>query len=101
MSDAHLHDFHFKKHVKAYVSVFGALMVLTVVTVAASYFRFVIPLAIMVALMIAIVKGSLVASFFMHLMDEKKIIYWVLLLTVVFFVVLMFLPLLTYLDRVR
>ena len=101
MSDVHPHDFHFKKHVRVYINVFVALMVLTLVTVGASYFRFVIPLAITVALIIAVVKGSLVASYFMHLIDEKKIIYWVLLLTAVFFVVLMFLPLLTYLDRVR
>ena len=101
MSEVHPHDFHFKEHVRAYINVFLALMVLTVTTVAASYFHFVIPLAIMVALAIAIVKGSLVASFFMHLIGEKKIIYWVLLLTGVFFVALMFLPLLNYLDRVR
>ena len=38
-------------------------------------------------------KGSLVASVFMHLSHERKIIYASLLLTVAFFVVLMFVPL--------
>ena len=37
----------------------------------------------------------MVASVFMHLSHEKKWIYGALLLTVVFFVVLLFLPLLT------
>ena len=84
-----------------YIKVFLALMVLTVITVTASYFHFVIPLAIAVALIVAIVKGSLVASFFMHLIGERKIIYWTLILTVVFFAALMILPVLTYLDRVQ
>lgn len=101
MSDAHGEDFHFKQHVRTYINVFVALMVLTVTTVTASYFHFVIPLAITLALIIAIVKGSLVASFFMHLVGEKKLVFWVLLLTVVFFVALMALPVLNYLDRVR
>ena len=54
-----------------------------------------IALAILVALIIASFKGSLVAAFFMHLSHERKVIYWVLLLTVVFFLALMFIPSLT------
>ena len=53
------------------------------------------PVAITVALIIATMKGSMVASVFMHLSHEKKWIYGSLLLTVVFFIVLLFLPLLT------
>ena len=45
-------------------------------------------------MVIASIKGSLVACYFMHLISEKKIIYWVLALTVVFFVVLMLVPVL-------
>ena len=89
-----------KKHVKVYITVFAALMVLTVVTVGVSYLRLAIPLAITVALIIATIKGSLVASYFMHLVSEKSPIYWALMLTAVFFVVLMFLPLLTMLDGI-
>ena len=72
-----------RKHVKLYIGVFVALMILTVLTVAVSYLQFVVPLAITVALIIAVTKGSLVASFFMHLISEKRPIYWVLLFTVV------------------
>ena len=48
--------------------------------------------AIALALTIAIVKGSLVACYFMHLISEKKVVYYVLILTVLFFIVLMLAP---------
>ena len=38
--------------------------------------------------------------YFMHLLHERKVIYWVLMLTVIFFIFLMFVPLLTISDRV-
>jgi cytochrome c oxidase subunit 4 len=94
---SHSHD-DVKSHVKTYMMVFGALMFLTIVTVAVSYVHLAVPLAITVALIIAIVKGSLVASVFMHLSNEKKLIYSSLLLTVVFFVVLLAVPILTTSD---
>jgi cytochrome c oxidase subunit 4 len=89
-----------KKHVKIYINVFLALMVLTVVTVAVSYVHLAVPLAVLVALVIAMVKGSLVASYFMHLIGERRIIYAALALTVVFFVLVMFLPLLSQADHI-
>ena len=75
-----------KKHVRVYVMVFGALAVLTVVTVAVSYLDMAIGPALIVALIIALIKGGLVASYFMHLISEKKVIAWVLIVTVVFLV---------------
>jgi len=83
------------RHVKVYISVFVALMVLTIVTVAISRFHLPVPIAVTIALIVATIKGSLVASYFMHLISEKKLILWVLLLTVVFFVALLFLPVIT------
>ena len=88
------------KHVAAYRKVGGALLVLTVVTVVASYMPTAVPLAIVIALAIATTKGSLVASVFMHLVGERKAIYWALALTVVFWVFLMSLPLLGQLDSI-
>jgi cytochrome c oxidase subunit IV len=84
------------KHVKVYITVFVALMVLTIVTVAISRLHLSVPLAVTVALFVAIVKGSLVAGYFMHLLSEKKLIIAVLALTVAFFVVLLALPVLTH-----
>src|SRR5215213_10627574 len=86
------------KHVKVYITVFVALMVLTVVTVAISRFHLPVPIAITVALLVALVKGSLVACYFMHLISEKKLIYAVLALTAAFFIVLLALPILTVHD---
>jgi cytochrome c oxidase subunit 4 len=81
-----------KRHVRTYWRVFGALAVLTVVTVAVSYLHLATALAILVAVAIATVKASLVAAFFMHLSHEKRIILWVLVLTFVFFLVLLIYP---------
>ena len=50
------------------------------------------------ALIIAAMKGSMVASVFMHLSHERKWIYGCLLLTIAFFLVLIFIPLFTNLD---
>jgi caa(3)-type oxidase subunit IV len=76
-------------------------MALTIVTVAISYLQLNVAAAIIVAMFIATVKGSLVASYFMHLISEKKLIYFTLLLTLVFFVALMALPLLSLHDTIR
>ncbi len=81
-----------KKQVALYVRVFLTLMVLTVITVAVSYLKMPILVAVAVALFIACIKGSLVAAFFMHLSTEKKIILSVLALTVIFFFVLLSFP---------
>lgn len=73
------------KHVRTYVLVFVGLLVLTLVTVAISYLELPLGPAVALALFVAIVKGSLVACFFMHLIDERKLVYWVLGFTVFFF----------------
>ena len=84
------------RHVRIYITVFVALMALTIVTVAVSRFHLPVPIAVSVALLVAIIKGSLVACYFMHLISEKKLIYAVLVLTVVFFVALLALPAITH-----
>ena len=87
-----------RAHVKVYMMVFGALAVLTVVTVVARYLDVPIHMAIALALLIASVKASLVALFFMHLKGEVRAIFWTLLLTAVFFIALITIPLSWYLD---
>ena len=81
-----------KKETRTYLMVFVALAALTVITVGVSYLHLSAGPAILLALAIASIKGSLVACFFMHLISERKLVYSVLLLTVVFFAVLMVLP---------
>jgi cytochrome c oxidase subunit 4 len=92
------HAVDIDKHVRIYITVFVALMVLTIVTVAVSRFHLPVPIAVTVALLVAIIKGSLVACYFMHLISEKKLIYAVLALTAVFFVALLALPVVTVHD---
>src|SRR5512134_1742651 len=84
------------RHVRIYITVFVALMGLTIITVAISYLHLPVPIAVAVALLVATVKGSLVACYFMHLISEKKLIYAVLALTVVFFAALLALPAVTH-----
>ena len=84
------------RHVRVYITVFVALMVLTIITVAVSYLDLPVPIAVTVALLVAIIKGSLVACYFMHLISEKKLIYAVLVLTAVFFAALLALPAVTH-----
>jgi cytochrome c oxidase subunit 4 len=88
-----------KKHVRVYVTVFIALMLLTAVTVGISTFHVETHLAIILALCIATIKASLVAAYFMHLISEKKLIYAALVLTAVFFCVLMAAPVSHFVDR--
>jgi cytochrome c oxidase subunit IV len=86
------------RHVKVYITVFVALMVLTIITVAISRFHLPVAYAVTIALLVATIKGSLVACYFMHLISEKKLIIAVLALTAVFFVVLLTLPVVTVHD---
>ena len=91
-------DEDIKHHIKVYIGVFTALMVATVITVSVSYMRLAILFAVTVAIIVATVKGSLVAAYFMHLKSEKPAIFWLLMLTASFWVLLMFMPVLMHLD---
>jgi cytochrome c oxidase subunit IV len=91
MSSGHAHDV--KAEVRRYLLVFAALVVGTIVTVLASYIDIGHGGNIILALAIALVKGFLVAGFFMHLISERTMIYTILVATVFFFAGLMYLTL--------
>src|SRR5258706_7616584 len=86
------HAVDIDRHVRIYITVFVALMVLTIVTVAVSRFHLPVHIAVTVAMLVATIKGGLVACYFMHLISEKKLIYAVLALTAAFFIALLALP---------
>jgi len=87
------------KHVKAYLAVFAALAILTIVTVLVAQIDFPGAGNVIVALLIAAFKSSLVAAIFMHLKWERAPWIWIsLVFCVVFFAVLMALPVLTTND---
>ena len=90
---------HIEEHIRVYLTVFGALGALTLLTVAASYMDVSTTETIFLALTIATVKASLVAGYFMHLITEKQTIIWILCLTFVFFLVCMFIPMISSIDH--
>ena len=61
-------------------------------TVAASYLEVATTLGIFIALVIATVKGGLVACFFMHLRTEKALIFFCLLMMLLCFLGLILIP---------
>ena len=85
-------------YIANYRKVFIYLLIGTTLTVWASYMEFnvqnSIAGAVFVGLTIAMIKGYLVAANFMHLNSERKLIYWILLLTVFFLALLLFIPVL-------
>ena len=87
-------------HIKVYRNVFIGLLIFTGLTALASYYDFggIVWLSIGVGLAIAFFKGYLVAANFMHLNNEKSLIYMILSMTVVFFLVLFFMPILWHND---
>jgi len=86
-------------HIKIYRNVFIGLLIFTGLTVGASYIDFnLIWIGVTVGLAIAFVKGYLVAANFMHLNNERNLIYIILGMTVIFFIVLFFMPTLWHSD---
>ena len=72
--------------IRIYLVVWGALIVLTAVTVAVSYVHLGL-MNVVVALLVASVKAWLVALFFMHLRYESRLV-WGFALTPIFFLLL-------------
>jgi cytochrome c oxidase subunit 4 len=68
-------------NVRGYLSVFAALLILTVVTVAVASLELTEGMTVLVAVSIATFKAALVAMFFMHLKGEKPLVFWSLGLT--------------------
>ena len=89
-----------RKSIRTYWMVGAALFVFTGITVAVNQLHLAVPMAITVALIIATMKGSMVASIFMHLSHERKWIYGALILTVIGFILVMTLPTFTMLDHI-
>jgi len=78
---------HVASDTRTYLAVWGALIVLTGITVLVSY----VPLGMMnvvVALLIASVKASLVALFFMHLKHEGRLVWGFALAPILFLVLI-------------
>lgn len=60
--------------VRVYLMVFAALGVLTAMTVGVAYINLPASMGVIVALLIAVTKATLIGAFFMHLRHEGKLI---------------------------
>ena len=81
-----------------YFAIFGALMILTAVTVAVAFVNLGV-LNFPVAISIAIFKGTLVVLFFMHVKYSSKLTQLIVATAFFFLIVLFGLTLVDYLSR--
>lgn len=101
-TQAHSHEEH-NHHASAtpYVLTLGALLVLTVITVGAAYVNFGSPaINLVIAIVIATVKASLVALFFMHLRHDKPINAVIFVSSLLFLGVFLLFPLIDIESRI-
>jgi cytochrome c oxidase subunit IV len=87
-----------QKHVRMYVGIFVGLIVMTLATVLFAHFVKSVNARITIAVVFALLQGFFSVAYLMHLNAEKRLIYIVLILTVVLFAPLILLPLLTTAD---
>jgi cytochrome c oxidase subunit IV len=85
--------------VKTYFSVVSALILLTVVTTAISFFELPGSTHVIAGLSIAVVKASLVIVFFMHALHSPRLTWCVILACIVFLIILFSLTLADVLTR--
>ena len=86
-------DHKIESHIKVYWNVFFSIIAFTALTVSVSYYDFgSVFWTLFAGLAIACFKGYLVAAYFMHLNDETKTVYSILVLAVIFLAVLMTIP---------
>ena len=99
------HDEHVahnvSKHIRAYLMVGATLITFTAITVFLSYVNFgTMKANVAVAMIVATFKAGLVAAIFMHLSNEKRMIYRILMFTAFFVLGLFFLTYLAWYDPV-
>ena len=92
------HAEHYVVPVRVYLTIFAALMVLTVVTVVVTGFDFG-PFNLIVALGVAITKASLVVLYFMHARYSPRLTGVVIAAAIAFFIILVFLTATDYVSR--
>lgn len=92
------HEHHISSD-KLLLGVGGALLLLTIVTVGVHYLALPGPWSIIVAMIVAVFKGTLVALFFMNLYWDEKFNLMILISAFVFLALLVLLTLLDTLFR--
>ncbi len=88
--------------IRVYFLIFGALMVLTALTVFAAYFDMAHiwgPLNAMIALTIALVKATLVVLYFMHVRYSSRLTQIIVVAGIFWFVIMVVFMMADYLTR--
>lgn len=70
------HPYDTSAEVRTYLIIFGSLAALTLLTVGVAYMNLPHAAGVVIALVIAALKVFLIASFFMHLRSEHRLINW-------------------------
>jgi len=99
MSDA-AHAVDIDGHVRVYLIVFASLAVLTSATVGVHYLFLPIGPAVTLGLLIAAIKATLVACYFMHLISEKRVVFLVIVISGIFLLGLFLLTMTAIFDQV-
>ena len=84
---------------KVYYLIFGALMALTVTTVAVAYFDLGATLNTVIALTIAVTKATLVILYFMHVRYSPRLTWVVICSGLLWLIIMIGLTLSDYLTR--
>jgi len=92
------HHVHTVVSPKVYLAIFGSLLFFTALTVAASYLELGVFNAV-VALGIAVIKGTLVVLFFMHIRYSSKLTKLTICSGIFVFLVLITMTLTDYISR--
>ena len=74
-----------QKETKNYLVIFGGLILLGGVAIGVHFLQLPIKLSIVIILAIALTQAAISAAYYMHLIAEKKLIYFVLIMAAAFF----------------
>lgn len=98
--DSGAHAESVRRQVRVFRNIAIGLILLTLVTVGISMMDLAVRTRIALCLAVALLQGFLSVTYLMHLSSERKFITWTLVLTVVFFIALVFLPIWTSSDGI-
>ena len=88
-----------KQEVKKHLVIYGFLLFLTAINFIVSKLSLLGEYTVVIVLTVALAQGVLIVCYFMHLISEKKLIHFVLILTVIFFLGLLLLPVMQFWGR--
>lgn len=85
-----------KQEVRKHLLIYGLLLFLTAINFIVSKLALLGEQTVFIVLSVAFAQGVLIAGYFMHLISEKRLIRFVLILTFIFFLGLLLLPVMQF-----